>query len=89
MPWSFTLGIGLVLNLKKKIKFWKNLNQCAVKANELKMRVHAGHGLDYQHAKLIKKLPFLKEVNIGHSLICYSLEYGIKKSVQKMIEKLK
>ena len=86
---EFHTGHWVSAESDKKIKFWKNLNQCAIKANELKMRVHAGHGLDYQHAKLIKKLPFLKEVNIGHSLICYSLEQGIKKSVQKMIEKLK
>lgn len=86
---EFHTGHWVGAESNKKMKFWKNLNQCAVKANELKMRVHAGHGLDYQHAKLIKKLPFLKEVNIGHSLICYSLEHGIKKSVQKMIEKLK
>lgn len=86
---EFHTGHWVGAESNKKMKFWKNLNQCAVKANELKMRVHAGHGLDYQHAKLIKKLAFLKEVNIGHSLICYSLEHGIKKSVQKMIEKLK
>lgn len=74
---------------KKKMRLWNNLNLCARLAHDLKMRVHAGHGLDFHHAKLIKKLPFLKEVNIGHSLICYSLEFGLKKSVQKMVEKLK
>lgn len=74
---------------RKKEIHWKNLCECAIKTNDLKMRVHAGHGLDYHHAKLIKKLPYLKEVNIGHSLICYSLEFGLRKSVQKMIEKLK
>lgn len=74
---------------RKKETQWKNLYECAIKANDLKMRVHAGHGLDFHHAKLVKKLPYLKEVNIGHSLICYSLEYGLKKAIQKMAEKLR
>lgn len=73
----------------KKEQIWQKLCDSALKTNELKMRVHAGHGLDYHHAKLIKKMPYLKEVNIGHSLICYSLEHGLKKSTQKMLEKLK
>ena len=74
---------------KKKKQLWNKLKLCAQRSHDLKMRVHAGHGLDFQHAKLIKKLPYLKEVNIGHSLICYSLELGLKKSIQKMLEKLK
>ncbi|AGH95585.1 pyridoxine 5'-phosphate synthase [Pseudobdellovibrio exovorus] len=72
-----------------KKKIWKSLQAEAERAHELGMRVHAGHGLDYEHANKIRKLPFLKEVNIGHSLICYSLEYGLKKSVKKMLAELK
>jgi pyridoxine 5-phosphate synthase len=53
------------------------------------MRVHAGHGLDLQFAKKIRKLPFLQEVNIGHSIICYSLEWGIAPTVKKFIACLK
>ena len=74
---------------KKKLRLWNNLVLCARKAFELRLRVHAGHGIDYPHATLIKKLPHLREVNIGHSLICYSLESGLKKAVQKMAEKIK
>jgi pyridoxine 5-phosphate synthase len=48
------------------------------------MNVHAGHGLDFETAKLITKLPYLQEVNIGHSIICYSIEMGLKKAIQKM-----
>ncbi len=74
---------------KKKDGLWNNLLLSAEKAHELKMRVHAGHGLDFHHARQIRKLPHLKEVNIGHSLICYSLELGLKKAVAKMLSKLK
>lgn len=73
----------------KKQRLWNALVLSARKAHELKMRVHAGHGIDFLHAKMIRKLPHLREVNIGHSLICYSLETGLKKAVQKMAEKIK
>lgn len=86
---EFHTGHWVLKNGKKKNLLWKNLSLCARKAHELKMRVHAGHGLDYKHAGMIRKLPFLREVNIGHSLICYSLELGLKKSVQKMAAKLR
>lgn len=86
---EFHTGHWVQSNFSNKEKQWKNLNRCAFKAHDLNMFVHAGHGLDFQHAKLIKKLAFLKEVNIGHSLICYSLEMGLKKSVQEMIKNLK
>ncbi len=76
-------------NKRKKEIIWKKLNAAAVKTHDLGLRVHAGHGLDYHHVSLIRELPHLKEVNIGHSLICYSLELGLKKATIKMIAKLK
>ena len=74
---------------KTKARLWSHLTECSLKANQSKMRVHAGHGLDFAHTEIIKKLPHLKEVNIGHSLICYSLEMGLEKSTRKMLAKLK
>ena len=68
---------------------WMDLVEAATLAHELGMRVHAGHGLDFKSALEIKKLPYLQEVNIGHSIICYSLELGWTKTIKTMIEKLK
>jgi pyridoxine 5-phosphate synthase len=86
---EFHTGHWVLANGTTKDKVWKQLVQAAEKAHSLGLRVHAGHGLDFEHAKLIRKLPHLKEVNIGHSLICYSLEYGLEKSTKKMLDKLK
>lgn len=79
-----------VLAKKKsaKTKEWNKLVAAAVEAHRLGLRVHVGHGLDYTHAKLIQKLPFVVEANIGHSLICYALTDGLEKSVQKMMKAL-
>lgn len=46
--------------------------------------VCVGHGLDYQHTRLITALPYLKEVNIGHSMICYALTEGLTQVTKKM-----
>ncbi|MEN0057447.1 MAG: pyridoxine 5'-phosphate synthase [Bdellovibrio sp.] len=82
-------GKWVLLKGARKEKEWKRLCEAAEWAHYLGMGVHAGHGLDYAHAKLINKLPFLREVNIGHSLICYALEAGLRQSVSKMRKILK
>lgn len=81
---EFHTGRWVLLSKKNKKIEWQRLVQAATVANDLELAVHAGHGLDYQHAKLISKLPHLQEVNIGHSLICYSLVDGLKLSTEKM-----
>lgn len=86
---EFHTGHWVLSSGPSKEKVWKQLVQAAIKAHSLGLRVHAGHGLDFEHAKIIRKMPHLKEVNIGHSLICYSLEYGLEKSIKKMLAKLK
>lgn len=86
---EFHTGHWVTSRGAEKNKIWKNLYDGAVQAHDLDMRVHAGHGLDYQHAKSIRKLPHLQEVNIGHSLICYALESGLKDVTRKMLLCLK
>jgi pyridoxine 5-phosphate synthase len=86
---EFHTGHWVLANGRSKEKIWKQLLRAAIKAHSLGLRVHAGHGLDFEHANLIRKLPHLKEVNIGHSLICYALEYGLENSIKKMLAKLK
>lgn len=86
---EFHTGHWVLLQGTKKNLEWKRLVVAAERAHELGLRVHVGHGLDYTHARTVRKLPYLVEANIGHSLICYSLTDGLKKSVQKMVKALK
>lgn len=81
-------GHWVLLNGAKKKAEFKRLIEAAVEAHRLGLRVHVGHGLDYAHAKMIKSLPHVVEANIGHSLICYSLNDGLKTAVQKMVKAL-
>ena len=86
---EFHTGHWVLAKGANKNKLWKQLCTSAVKASQLKMRVHAGHGIDFHHARLIRDLPHIQEVNIGHSLICYSLETGLKAATKRMLAKLK
>ncbi len=86
---EFHTGSWVLLNGSKKKKEWERLINAAHLAHAYGLGVHAGHGLDYHHAHLIKEIPFLREVNIGHSLICYALEDGLENSVRRMKKILK
>lgn len=62
----------------------RRLGLSAKKAHELGLLIHAGHGLDFKSARVIAGLSYLREVNIGHFLVCDALNGGLKKSVKKM-----
>lgn len=68
---------------------YKRLEASAWHAHELGLGVHAGHGINYVNISTIKHLPYLKEVNIGHSIISHALFIGMKGAVKEMKQKLK
>ena len=86
---EFHTGKWVLLQGAAKNREWKRLCEAAKWAHDLGLNVHAGHGLDYAHSRMINKLPYLQEVNIGHSLICYALTEGLEKSVRNMRKLLK
>ena len=60
-----------------------------IKAAELAhsngLQVNAGHGLDFENTlPLIKAIPFLHDISIGHALICDALFNGLGNSVRRM-----
>ncbi len=81
---EFHTGHWVLYQGRRKELEWLRLCESARLAKSLGLRVHAGHGLDFKTAKIIRKLPYLEEVNIGHSLICYSLTMGLKAATKKM-----
>jgi pyridoxine 5-phosphate synthase len=44
----------------------------------------AGHGLDYTNVGAVAALPFLEELNIGHSIIARAVLVGIERAVADM-----
>lgn len=86
---EFHTGHWVLSRGAQKKKIWQQLVKASQHAHRAGLRVHAGHGLDYEHTHAIRKLPHLKEVNIGHSMICYSLTDGLKKVTRKILSELK
>jgi len=48
------------------------------------LECHAGHGLDYETAKIISQIPQIIELNIGHFIIGESIFDGLEKVIKKM-----
>ncbi len=53
-------------------------------ANDLDLKVAAGHGLNYQNVKLITNIPEIVELNIGQSIIARSVFDGLRKAIEDM-----
>ncbi len=63
--------------------------ECSNLANQLNMGVNAGHDLSLDNIEFFaKKIPYLREVSIGHALICESLYLGIQNVINIYINKL-
>jgi len=55
-------------------------------AHDQGIHVNAGHGLDYANTTAIAKIPQMRELNIGHSVIARAVFVGISKATQQILE---
>ena len=60
----------------------KNFIKCTNYATSLGIEVHAGHGIDYKTARILSKIKFIKEFNIGHFIIGESVFFGLKNIIK-------
>ena len=60
------------------------IKKCVEYASSLGLECHAGHGLNYQTAKKIAKIPQIYELNIGHFIIGEAIFEGLDKVIKKM-----
>jgi len=54
-------------------------------AEDLKLRVSAGHGLDYVNVKRFKAAPQVGEYSIGHSIVARAVYVGFERAVREMV----
>lgn len=67
-----------------------NYIKTAKEANLLNIELNAGHDLDLKNLNYFSQnIPNLKEVSIGHALICDALEYGMSNVVKMYLNQLK
>jgi len=62
------------------------LTHAARYAHEAGLRVHMGHGLNYQNVCAIAAIPHVEELNIGHSIVARAMFVGMRQAVREMKE---
>jgi pyridoxine 5-phosphate synthase len=72
-----------LIGVEQNHEFTK-IKKCVEYASSLGLECHAGHGLNYQTAKKIAKIPQIYELNIGHFMIGEAIFEGLDKVIKKM-----
>jgi pyridoxine 5-phosphate synthase len=63
---------------------FERIREAALRARDLGLEVHAGHGLDYETAERIASLPQIVELNIGHYLVGEAIFDGLAAAVRRL-----
>jgi pyridoxine 5-phosphate synthase len=65
----------------------ERLIESAIQIHELGMKVNAGHGLNLDNLSvLIKNVPHLEDISIGHALVSKSLFWGLERTVKEYMK---
>lgn len=71
-------------NAQQQADALESLGLAAEKAKSLQLDINAGHDLTVANLPaLVKRIPWLAEVSIGHGLVADALEYGMRSTVQR------
>ena len=65
------------------------IHQASVFAHGLGVQVNAGHGINYTNIALIRTVPHLAELNIGHSIVARAVFSGLDAAVRDMLAAMK
>jgi pyridoxine 5-phosphate synthase len=60
------------------------LQQAARHAAQLRLEVHAGHGLHYRNVQAVAAIRDIVELNIGHAIIAQAIFDGLGPAVRSM-----
>ncbi len=67
----------------------EHLVQAAGHAHAAGLQVNAGHGINYTNIALIREVPNLADLNIGHSIVSHSVFVGLEAAVREMLALMK
>jgi len=63
------------------------LEEASAFAREQRLHLHMGHGLNYWNVPpLVKRIPTVEELNIGHSIVARAVLVGMERAVREMKE---
>lgn len=67
----------------QQLALFKQIEQSCIYADEIGLRVNAGHGLNRQNIQAIAALEQIKELNIGHAIVADSVFLGLEKTIME------
>ena len=83
--YTFDFAKNFVLDRENAIKPYLEVTQF-LQENIPSISLNAGHDLNLKNLNyLLAKIPSIKEVSIGHALVCDAFEYGLKDTIQKYL----
>ena len=65
------------------------IHEASIFAHGLGVQVNAGHGINYTNIALIRTVPHLAELNIGHSIVARAVFSGLDAAVREMLAAMK
>lgn len=66
----------------------QTLKEAAEYAHSLGLVVNAGHGINYTNITEVLQVPYVHELNIGHTIISRALMVGVEQAVREMKMKM-
>jgi pyridoxine 5-phosphate synthase len=63
----------------------ERLKNAALHAHSAGLQVNAGHGINYSNLNLIRNVPHLADLNIGHSIVSRAVFVGLEGAVREML----
>lgn len=66
-------------------KEFERLLNAAKQARDAGLRVNAGHGLNYENVSRLHQIPYLEDLNIGHSIISRAVFVGLAQAIKEML----
>lgn len=63
----------------------ERIEKAGALARKLGLKVHAGHGFDYENVRRVVDRDLIEEYNIGHSIVCRAALVGLERAVREML----
>jgi pyridoxine 5-phosphate synthase len=63
---------------------YDRLRDACLFGHSLELQINAGHGLHLENVTAVARLPYMTELNIGHSIIARAIFVGLEKAVSEM-----
>lgn len=83
--YTFDFAKNFVFDRENAIKPYLEVTEF-LQENIPSVSLNAGHDLNLKNLNyLLTKIPSIKEVSIGHALVCDAFEYGLKDTIQKYL----